>query len=142
MSSTFVVCPSHVQRYGGHWRRRQVCSRFSPLVSSSWARQMASIAASQSLPRLIVRHTSVFAVHTAPRSHDDRLFEADCNHVEGEATCIRCDADRLVSICCDQCKFEKPQAQRSFYTKGRSSAYELEISVLACPKYLEDSYSE
>jgi hypothetical protein len=34
---------------------------------------------------------------TAPSSQDDWLFEADYNHVVGKATCVQCDADRLVS---------------------------------------------
>jgi hypothetical protein len=37
------------------------------------------------------------AASTAPSSQDDGLFEADYNHVVGEATCVRCDVDRLVS---------------------------------------------
>src|ERR1700733_9454526 len=37
------------------------------------------------------------AAGTAPGSQLDRLFEADYNHVVGEATCVQCRADRVVS---------------------------------------------
>jgi nucleoside phosphorylase len=37
------------------------------------------------------------AAGTAPGSQLDRLFEADYNHVMGEATCVQCRADRVVS---------------------------------------------
>lgn len=52
-------------------------------------------------PRYLVEMESKFPrlrrASTAPRSRDDRLFETDYNHIVGETTCAKCDADRLVS---------------------------------------------
>jgi nucleoside phosphorylase len=52
-------------------------------------------------PRYILEMGSKFPrlrrASTAPPSRDDQLFETDYNHVVGETTCAKCDADRLVN---------------------------------------------
>jgi nucleoside phosphorylase len=49
------------------------------------------------LSEMASKYPRLRAASTAPSSQDDKLFEADYNHVVGEATCVRCDVDRLVS---------------------------------------------
>jgi len=48
------------------------------------------------LSEMASKYPRLRAASTAPSSQDDGLFEADYNHVVGEATCVRCDVDRLV----------------------------------------------
>ena len=43
------------------------------------------------------KYPRLYTACTAPSSQDDQLFEPDYNHVVGEATCVRCDTDRLVN---------------------------------------------